>query len=286
MIEPQQIIQEPKAVKAETHSAIVISNQSVESYYQLLHRRYAIALLLFTSFTSFAYLYIVAQYQNLYFVQCSQCRSVFFASFHFYFFFTFLLMYVHFRNLRADVYGPSASVMFIGSLKYIYGIMGTQVAFAGCFYAQEWLYCSENMTNLLMWLLAYQIIQFMGQFTIMLVYYFRVYSEISIINKNKEEKLKKRSIELFNASFALNDTKSEANYRAHVNQNDFMVNIDMSQSHTNSSQFTTSCCDNTKMVSVFSADSILNITKIQGLKRSPRMKRYMPNRDIKKGLMN
>ena len=276
---PNPINQE-KSVK--THSAIVINNQSVESYFQTSHKNYTLALLLFTFLSSFAYLYIVAQYQNMYFVQCSQCKSTFFGSFYFYFMFTFAHMVVYFKNLKTDVFDPKSSILMLGSFKYILSVFGSQMFFATCFFVTECVYCSDNMVGVVMNLFLYQAIQYTIQFIISFIYLVKTYREIEAIQKQNAEKAQKKTIELFNASFALNETKSEANYGARVNQNQYMTRLDMNQSNTNTSQFTTSYGDNTKMVSVFSADSMLNVSKLQGFKRSPKMRRFNMHREVDK----
>lgn len=286
MIEIAQPIADNKKMQTETNSAIVINSQTVENYYQMLHRRYSIALLVLTSVSAFAYLYLIAQHQTLYLVQCSQCRATSFASLYAYLLITIALTYIHLKNFKTNVFADKPYLFIIGSEKIILGVLGSQIVLAGCFLAQEWLYCSENIWRLYVWMFIYQLIQYTSHFGLMIVYYYRVYKEIIIIHQNKAENAKKRSIELFNASFALTDTRSEANYRVPINHNEFMAKIDMNQSTTNSSQFTTSYCDNTKMVSMFSADSIFNVSRMESLRKSPKIKRFMHNKEIQKGLIN
>jgi len=282
MLETSAVNQGNHEKSVKTHSTIVINNQSVESYFQTSHKRYTIALLFFTFFSSFAYLYIVAQYQNMYFVQCAQCKSTFFGSFYFYFMFTFALTIVYFKNIKTDVFDPKSSILMLGSFKYILLVFGSQMFFATCFFIAECFYCSDNMIGVVMNLFIYQAIQYTIQFIISFVYLIKTYREIEAIQKQNAEKAQKKTIELFNASFALNETKSEANYGARMNQNQYMTRLDMNQSNTNTSQFTMSYGDNTKMVSVFSADSMLNVSKLQSMRRSPKLRRYNMHRDSDK----
>ena len=266
----------------ETHSAIVISNQSVESYFQKAHKRYTIFLLFFTFITSFMYFYIVAQYQHIYFIQCSQCKSTFFGNFYSYFIFTFAMSLVYFKNLKTDIYDSRSSILILGSFKYILSVFGSQMFFSTVFFISESLYCSDHMVSVVMNFFIFQATQYTIQFLISFLYLVKIYREIEAIQKKNDEKAQKKSIELFNASFALNETKSEANYGGCINQNQFMSKLDINQSQTNNSQFTTSYGDTTKMASVFSADSMLNISRLQNLKRSPRLRRFNIHREVDK----
>ncbi len=75
--------------------------------------------------------------------------------------------------------------------------------------------------------------------------------------------------ELFNASYVLNDVRSET-YSGINNMPELTMRVDNSLS-SNSSRFTISNIDS-RMVSTISADSVLDFSRLRPFKRSPRKK--------------
>lgn len=257
MFEISYPLETPKTDQSiKTHSSIIINNEDVESYYKRMHNRFSWALLAFTFTSAFGFLYLVAYHQNMYFIQCSQCKTVFFGGFYFYFLSIFLMLMIYLKNLRTDIFNPKDDIFLLNGFKYILSVFGGQLIFVISFFAGEGYYCSINLGNILIDQLIYQILQFSVMFFINFLYFIKVYKEAEPVMKMKEEKSQKQSIEMFNASFALNETKSEIGYGVNKNQNAYLARLELNQTG-NTSQFTTSVGDKTNMVSVMSLESIL-----------------------------
>ena len=252
----------------QSHSSIIINNESVEEHFKKMHTRLLVVALGLTFLTAFGFLYLVASYQNMYFIQRSQCKSVFFGGFYFYFLNIFILMLVYLRNLQIDLFDPKQSLFIVNSFKQlIFAYLG-QLFFGGLFFVAEFCYCSENLTPILIKHLIYQNIQFSLLFIINFIYYSKVVKEAEKISEEKEEQAKKRTIELFNASFALNETKSEVNYGVNRDRTQFIGKLEI-ETADDTSHFTTSC-DNTKMVSVMSLESMFQARDRRKVRCSPR----------------
>lgn len=251
-----------------SHNSLIINNEDVETYYRRVHSRYFLGLLIVTFLSAFSFLYIVAANQNLYFTQNSKCKSVYFGGFYFYFLTTFFLVSLYLRNLRIDVFNQKESILVLHSFKQTLFLFTSQLVFAGFFFIADNFFCSANMTNTLIEQLTFQTTQFTLVFIIGFFYSTKVNRQIEEVTQLKTEKAKNQCIELFNASFALNETKSEADIDFERNRVADLKTLDVG-GKGNSSQFTVSC-DNNKFVSVLSLDGMMNVNKLKKIKRSPR----------------
>lgn len=254
----------------------------VEVYYRQMHRRYSVVLLAFTMVVSLIYLCMISNNLNAYTAECAQCQTTLYTSLYIYCLFCVALAYVHLKNFKVDIYEIKAIILVTGSLKYIYGLFWSLILIIACFIAQEWLYCSRNLLWASIWVFLCQIFQIMGQFLIMMFYYYRVYIEIEHINENKAGHHVKPSIEIFNASTIVKETTSEAGLKETNQPQENIPKMDMNCSQANSSQFTISYGDRTKIMSIYSADSIFNISKLPDERTTQRIKRHNFNRNIHK----
>lgn len=264
--------------KSVTHGqSIIINNDDVESYYARAHKKMSWILLGFLLASSYGFLYLVANHQNMYFVQCAQCKTVFFGGFYFYFLSVLVMLMVYLKNLRTELFDSKDDIFLLSSFKAILSVFVSQLVFIVGFFAAESYYCSINLGNILIDQLIFQVLQFSAIFFLNFLYFIKIYKEVEpVINKLTNEG-QKQTIELFNASFALNETKSEVAFGVDRNQNDFLKKLKMGTNNT--SQFTTSCGDNTKLGSVMSLESMLCKSKFPSKTRTPK-KRLGFERDV------
>lgn len=241
------------------------------------HKIYITISMIFTGFGCFLYLYLVSQYQNLYFIECPSCRMSFFSNFYFYFFINFSFLVICLKNLKIKFPQKQVTNLWVlNSTKMIGGVFGGQMLFTLAIFSSQMYFCSTGLSNVLVDLFIFQLMQYTVQFFVNLFYNIKVYKEFEtmfnpkILNTEGKE-TENGPVEIFNASFALNETKSEANYNYLQNKNPEMTFKTDSSNNTNLSNFTNSNIDTTK-IGTISADSCLNVSKFQVFKKSPRRK--------------
>ena len=191
-------------------------------------------------------------------------------------------MIICFKNLRAKVQEKQPlNIWLHSSYQAITAIFVTEVLITIASFVGQSLACSANLNNVLSDLFIFQLMQYGVHFFVNSFYYYKVHKEIQLLtsgNVTDTKKIKEEDnnnnvrLEIFNASFALNETKSEANmYDIKNRQREQTIKIDMSH-NTNTSHFTMSNMDNTKIGSTISADSVLNMRKFHAFRRTPRKK--------------
>ena len=241
------------------------------------HKIYITISMVFTGCGCFLYLYLVSQNQNLYFVECPACRMSFFSNFYFYFFANFSFLVVCLKNLKVKFPQKQVTNLWVlNSTKTISGVFSGQMLFTLIVFSSQIYCCSTAISNVLADLFIFQLMQYTVQFFVNLFYNVKVYKEFETIFSPKalptdSKESDNGTVEIFNASFALNETKSEANYNYLQNKNPEMTFKTDSSNNTNLSHFTNSNIDTTK-IGTISADSCLNVSKFQVFKRSPRRK--------------
>lgn len=238
------------------------------------HKVFSTVAILFTCAGCFLFLYMVSQNQNMYFEEGASCRMCFFSNFYFYFGVNFAYLIVSLHNLRTAAPGKQTSLWLLGSTWGIGAVFFLQLLFSIALFTSEIYACSTALTNALADLFIFQLMQYTVQFFIGLLYNTRLARESNSPAAKTSDFAPNDApqVELFNASFALNETKSEANYNYLRNRPTQEPTLRTDFSSTNNlSTFTNSNIDTTKFGTV-SADSCLNVSKFQAFRRSPRRK--------------
>lgn len=232
------------------------------------HRAFVTIAMVFTFGGCFMFLYLVSLNQNLYFVECAACRTSFFSNFYLYFLINFAYLVVCLHNFRASLPLKPDRLWLMGHPKSLGFFFAAQVLFCIGLFASQLYACSSALSSVLADLFIFQLLQYSVQFFLGLLYNSRVAKKVAPAVAPPTESAQ---IEIFNASFALNETKSEANYNYLQNKAAEQTFKTDFSSNTNLSHFTNSNIDTTKLGTV-SADSCLNVTKFQAFRRSPRRK--------------
>lgn len=258
------------------------------------HKFYFTSLSLLGLISAFTYLYLVAQKQNLYFIECAQCKFSFFSNFYFYFLNNFGLVMLYIKNSNTNIFKSQKHIpIFVfHSFINILAIFSGQMFFSIFFFIFQNYFCSIALQNILINLFFFQIIQYTITFFISFLYFIKTYKEIETIYEKKAEIVNTQVVEIFNASFALNETKSELNNYCYKEKRVFNEELNHTNLHnetkfsntTNNSNFnmTTSTIDNSKMVSTISENSIFGKMSFmkKNVRPSPR-KRINHIRDLK-----
>jgi hypothetical protein len=247
--------------------------------------------------SGFTYLYLVAQKQNLYFIECAQCKFSFFSNFYFYFVNNFGLVMLYMKNSNVDIFKESKDIPIyvFHSFFNILIIFGGQMFFSIAFFVFQNYFCSIALQNILINLFFFQIIQYTLNFFFLSLYYIKTYREIETIYEKKAEVVNTQVVEIFNASFALNETKSEFhdyqnkfNNRVYINDNLNTTNNNNQTKYSNTTNIsnfnmTNSTIDNSKFISTISENSIFGKSFMRngGIFRPSPRKRINHIRDLK-----
>ena len=275
-----------------------LTEEEIQKELTSQHKFYFSSLSLLGLISAFSYLYLVAQKQNLYFIECAQCKFSFFSNFYFYFLNNFGLVMLYIKNSNTNVFRGKKSipVLVFHSFINILAIFGGQMFFSVTFFIFQNYYCSIALQDILINLFFFQIIHYTINFFIAFLYFIKTYKEIEAIYEKKAEVVNTQVVEIFNASFALNETKSELNnYNYNHNHNmkrGFNPELNSTNLNnqtkfsnvTNTSNFnmTNSTIDNSKMISTISENSIFGKMSFmkKNIRPSPR-KRINHIRDLK-----
>jgi hypothetical protein len=211
--------------------------------------------------------------------ECPSCKIAFTCNFYLYSLANVILIFIYFRNLNSPtekVKGFSTSLL--GSSKAILALYFTEtLLFIGLFLGESYV-CTRGSDSILLNSFILAMIQSTLQLLLNCIVSMRM-TRFFEQSKEIEEKQKhaQKTVEIFNASFCLNETKSEINlnsrrsfYHREKNKhyslnrtNNFGNSIYMNGplNNTNLSNIHSISTDITKMGSMLSGDSIVNFKK-------------------------
>lgn len=218
---------------------------------------------LFCAITACCFFYAVSQQEKIIFSECAQCKIGFFSSFYFYLFNNIAMLSFSLLNITLRFQsGNKSSVLLFKSFRNILVIFGVQMTASLFFFVAQNYYCSFRMQDFLINLFVYQILQFTMQFFICFLYYIKIYKDIEEYLGQKAFVGDNQVVEIFNASFVLNETKSELNEKMRKNRLKPLVMDAKAKANNSNFNITCSTLGESKIVSTVSENSTLNVSKI------------------------
>lgn len=255
-----------------TKEEFVIQNNS-------LNNRFIFGLILFSLVSlGLGIKWLITSQQKL-ITECASCKIGFLGGFYLFAFSNVILVFIYFRNLGSPSEKMNSfSGSFLASSKAVLALYFSETAlFVGIFLAESFV-CSPGLDSLLLNTFILGLIQSTLQLLLNCICSMRL-TRFFEQSKEIEESQKKaeKTVEIFNASFCLNEAKSEINLnpRRSLYSREKMSNFSLnrtnnfgasmyysgSMNNTNISNIHSISTDVTKLGSILSGDSIMDFRR-------------------------